>query len=86
MEAMQAKVRQTVSSAEVRPQAKLFRFIGELKEELKKVSWTTKAELIFCTKVVIGATLILGFGIYFADLAIKGVLDAIGAFVRLLFG
>lgn len=86
MEAMQAKVRQTVSSAEARPQSKLFRFIAELKEELKKVSWTTKAELIFCTKVVVVATLILGFSIYLVDLTIKGVLDAISAFVHMIFG
>jgi preprotein translocase subunit SecE len=61
-------------------------FVTELKEELKKVSWTTKAELIFCTKLVIGATFFLGLGIYLVDLAIKGGLDSIGMIVRFIFG
>lgn len=63
-----------------------FGFIRELKEELKKVSWTTKAELIFFTKIVVGSTFLLGLGIYLVDLCIKGVLDFIGMSVRYIFG
>ena len=61
-------------------------YIRELKEELKKVTWTTKDELIFCTKIVVGSTFILGIGIYFIDLIIKGALNGFGSLVRLIFG
>lgn len=52
-----------------------FTWVSGLKEELKKVSWTTKSELIFCTKIVLGSTLLFGLGIYLIDLVIKGVLE-----------
>jgi preprotein translocase SecE subunit len=54
-----------------------FTWIGELKEELKKINWTTRAELIFCTKVVLWSTLLFGLGIYVIDLVIKGALELI---------
>ncbi|WP_220716070.1 preprotein translocase subunit SecE [Candidatus Rhabdochlamydia porcellionis] len=52
-------------------------YIQGIKEELKKVSWTTKEELILSTKVVIAVTFICGVGIYFVDLLVKGSLDFI---------
>ena len=52
-------------------------FISELKEELKKVSWTTKSELLSATKIVILSMFGFGIGIYLVDLLIKGVLEAI---------
>lgn len=64
---------------------KFFTWIGELKEELKKVNWTTKAELIFCTKVVLWSTLLFGLGIYAIDLVIKGVLEFIKWLLLALF-
>lgn len=63
-----------------------FSYIHELKEELKKVSWTTKDELKLSTKVVIGATFLFGLGIYLFDLAIKGALDFIALVVHFIFG
>lgn len=59
-------------------------FIQEMKDELKKVSWTTKDELRLCGKIVIGAIFALGIGIYTVDLLIKLVLDGAGYFVRLI--
>lgn len=61
-------------------------YINELKEELKKVTWTTKDELILFTKIVIGSTFSLGLGIYGVDLLIKGVLNGFGALIHLIFG
>ena len=61
-------------------------YINELKAELKKVTWTTKEELIFFTKIVIGSTFALGLGIYAVDLLIKGVLNGFGALIHLIFG
>jgi preprotein translocase subunit SecE len=63
-----------------------FRFVQELKEELKKVSWTTKDELKLSTKIVIGAIFLFGLGIYLFDLVIKGALDFIALIVHFLFG
>lgn len=60
--------------------------ITEFKEELKKVTWTTKDELIFFTKIVVGSTFALGLGIYGIDLFIKAVLKGFGALVHLIFG
>ncbi len=64
----------------------IFGFIGELKEELKKVSWTTKQELLFCTKVVLLSTLFFGLGIYAVDLLIKGVLEGFKLSLNFIFG
>ncbi len=63
-----------------------FSYVHALKEELKKVSWTNKAELRFCTKLVVGAIFCFGLGIYGADLMVRGVLDLFGITVRFLFG
>ena len=61
-------------------------FLQGLKDELKKVSWTTREELRLSTKVVIMATFVLGLGIYFADLVIKGCLDLIALTAQAIFG
>lgn len=61
-------------------------YIRELKEELKKVTWTTKEELITFTKIVVGSTFFLGMGIYAVDLSIKGVLNSFAGLVHLIFG
>lgn len=85
---MDVKARRQVDSiSEVKkPKTTIFGFIRELKEELKKVSWTTKEELFFFTKIVVGATFFLGFAIYIVDLCIKGFLDIIAAAARWIFG
>jgi preprotein translocase subunit SecE len=89
--AMDAKLNQTRLSADVPAQQTskkkgVFNYIQELKEELKKVSWTTKDELKLSTKVVIGATFLFGIGIYLFDLVIKGCLDLIALVVHFIFG
>jgi preprotein translocase subunit SecE len=64
----------------------LFVFIREIKEELKKVSWTSKEELIFSTKMVILSTFVFGFSIYLVDLSVKGLLEMIKTSVHVIFG
>ncbi len=49
-------------------------YFREIQNEFKKVTWTTKLELIAYTKIVLGATLIFGFLIYIADLIIRNLL------------
>lgn len=90
--AMDAKLNHSRPSSEAPAQQQATKkklrlsFVQELKDEMKKVSWTTKDELILSTKVVIGATFILGFGIYLFDLVIKGGLDLIALVAHYIFG
>ncbi len=59
-------------------------FFKGVKEEMKKVSWTTKTQLACSAKIVIGAIFALGVGIYAVDLTIRAALVGIGLFVRFL--
>lgn len=61
-------------------------YFREVQNELKKVTWTSREELIFCTKAVIIATFVFGLSIYVVDLGIRGVLDLAGHLVRMIFG
>ena len=61
-------------------------YFREVQNELKKVTWTSKGELIFCTKAVIFATFFFGLTIYGVDLLIRGALDGVTAFLRMIFG
>lgn len=61
-------------------------YVRELKEEMKRVTWTSKEELTLFTKIVVGATFFFGLGIYGVDLLIKGVLTGIGSLIHLIFG
>ena len=61
-------------------------YFREVQNELKKVTWTSKEELIFCTKAVIISTFVFGFAIYLIDLTIRSGLDLAGVFVRIMFG
>ena len=81
---MQAKLKR--SSSDKRKKLNLFEFFGGLKNELKKVSWTTKPELISATKIVIASTFCFGIGIYLIDLFIKGVLGLIQNIIFFIFG
>ena len=85
---MGVQVEQLSSQSETKPSRRSSgrSYINELKEELKKVTWTTKDELILFTKIVVVATFSLGLGIYGVDLLIKGVLNGFGALIHLIFG
>ena len=61
-------------------------YFKEVKEEMKKVSWTPKKELIFCTKAVIIATFFFGLSIYAVDLGIQGILRMAALVVQRIFG
>ncbi len=61
-------------------------FFREVQNELKKVSWTSKGELLLCTKVVIFSTFFFGLSIYGVDLTIRSVLEGISSLLRVIFG
>ena len=64
----------------------VFSYIQDLKEELKKVSWTSQEELTFSTKMVVLATLFFGVGIYLVDFVIKNGLEFVKIVVHFIFG
>lgn len=59
-------------------------YLREVQNELKKVTWTSRAELLLSTKAVIIATFVFGFAIYLGDLAIRGCVDALSYLIRLI--
>ena len=61
-------------------------YFREVQNELKKVTWTSREELIFCTKAVIFATFFFGLAIYLVDLVIHGGLGAVAGLFRMIFG
>ena len=52
-------------------------FIEETKQELKKVSWPSRNEVVQATGVVIITTCLMGFLIGFADIFLAWVVRAI---------
>ncbi len=65
---------------------KMFSYFRDVRSELKKVTWTSKSDLIFCTKAVIMATFIFGFTVYAIDLGIGGCLKAANSIFQAIFG
>jgi len=65
---------------------KRFSYLQDFKDELKKVTWTSKEELKVCTKIVIGAIFFFGLSIYLIDLIIRNVLLGIESIARMIFG
>ncbi|MCE5316490.1 MAG: preprotein translocase subunit SecE [Parachlamydia sp.] len=61
-------------------------FVGEIKEELKKISWTSPEELKAYTQIVVGATFFCGMGIYLIDLLIQFCLNGLALIARLITG
>lgn len=61
-------------------------FIGDIKDEFKKISWTSAEELKVYTQIVVGATFFFGMGIYILDLFIQSVLNGLAMAIRLIGG
>jgi preprotein translocase subunit SecE len=86
MKLNQARANMEANKAQQKSRKSLFTHIQELKDELKKVSWTTQEELKFSTKIVIWSVLIFGMGIYLVDFVIKGGLEFVKTVVHFIFG
>jgi len=65
---------------------KKLNYFRDVQVELKKVSWTSKQELISCTKIVLWVTFVFSIAIYVADLFIRNALHIVNLLARLLFG
>ncbi len=83
---MEAKLKINPPSSVEGKKKKTFSFIKDMKEELRKVTWTTRAELLMCTKIVVWSTIIFGLGIYVMDLLIKNALELIKMTIHFIFG
>jgi preprotein translocase subunit SecE len=59
-------------------------FLGDMKAEFAKISWTTPEELRSYTKIVVATTFLFGMGIYIMDLAIQLVLNSLEYVMRLI--
>jgi preprotein translocase SecE subunit len=75
-----------VKKSRLKNRKSLFMYIQEIKDELKKVSWTDKEELRFSTKMVVLTMLFFGIGIYLVDFFIKNSLDLIRTVSHFIFG
>ncbi|MFY7842845.1 MAG: preprotein translocase subunit SecE [Rhabdochlamydiaceae bacterium] len=62
-----------------------FSYFSEVKEEIRKISWTEKTELIFFVKASLISIFVFGLSIYLVDLSIKSVLEFLEYLVRILF-
>lgn len=62
------------------------KFLHDMKEEMKRVSWTTKEELTICTKIVLLAIFTLGIGIYLIDLFVRFSINGLEAVTKYISG
>ncbi|MBM3207377.1 MAG: preprotein translocase subunit SecE [Chlamydiae bacterium] len=74
------------ASSSVKKRRSFFDYVYDLKEELKKVTWTSRAELFFSTKMVVLSAFVFGFSVYFVDLCVKGLLETIKKTLHFIFG
>lgn len=83
---MDAKKSRSAASSKKFQSRKVVNFVGEVKQELKKVEWTSKDELTAYTKIVLASTFIFGMFVYFIDLFIQGFLGGINLLVKFITG
>jgi preprotein translocase subunit SecE len=56
--------------------------VGQMKEEIRKITWTSPQELKVYTQIVVGATFAFGMTIYLLDLLIQSSLDGLAFIMR----
>ena len=63
-----------------------FTFLGDVKQEIQRITWTGKEELRVYTKIVVGTTFVLGLGIYAIDLLVRSTFDALSIIIHWIAG
>ena len=61
-------------------------FVGDIKSEFKKVTWTSPEELKVYTNVVVTGTFLFGLSVYFMDLFFQNCLAGLNAILRFIMG
>ena len=64
----------------------LVHFVSEVKQELKRVDWTTKEELRATTRIVVSCIFLFGFSVYCTDLVLRSLLGSINFLVKWIVG
>jgi len=60
--------------------------VTEIRGEIDKITWTSREELLFYTKLVVGATFVFGMAIYTWDLFTQTALSALSFLLHLIGG
>lgn len=82
MTVKKARMEEKASGKQTNP----VQFVGDVKAELKKITWTSPEELRAYTKITLVATFVFGMGIYLIDLLIQGSLFSLSSLVQLING
>lgn len=61
-------------------------YFGDIKDEFKKINWTSPEELKTYTKIVVAMTFFCGMGLYVMDIVIQTVLTGLNGLMRLIGG
>lgn len=69
----------------VAPQS-VVNFVGDIKTEFKKVSWTEREDLKNYTKIVVASMFTMGFVVYLIDVGIQGCLTGLNAIFKVIVG
>ena len=86
VKSMEVKKPQQTTTEQVLSSKKVQDFVADVKSEIHKITWTSRDELIFYTKLVVGATFSFGMAIYALDLVIQGVLGTLNFLLHLIGG
>ena len=80
------KPQQTTTTEQAFSSKRVQAFVADIKSEIHKITWTSRDELIFYTKLVVGATFAFGMVIYLLDLLIQATLGGLSFLMHLLGG
>ncbi len=61
-------------------------FVADIKGEIKKITWTSREELMVYTKIVVLMTFVFGMAIYGLDLLIQSLLSSLTIVLHLIAG
>ena len=61
-------------------------FVGDVKAEFAKITWTSREELKTYTKTVVVTTFAFGMSVYLIDLIIQNSLFTLDYLIRLILG
>jgi preprotein translocase subunit SecE len=86
VKSMEIKKPQHTTTEQVLSSKRVQDFVADVKSEIQKITWTSRDELIFYTKLVVGATFAFGMAIYALDLVIQGALGSLNYILHLISG
>lgn len=86
VKSMDIKKSQYSAQGQILSTKKIREFASDVKSEVQKITWTSREELIFYTKLVVGATFLFGMAIYGLDLAIQAILGTLNFLLHFISG